>query len=115
MILSPTGLTAPGLDRVIPWAAIADLDMTLSRGGIAMRLLLPPGADWPERAPGRHAVKLDPKRRIVTLTVGLPRKMKPQDFADLIARYQAAHQARRLLSERAPIATTAVPLETHPA
>jgi Zn-dependent protease with chaperone function len=115
LILSPTGLTAPGLDRVIPWAAIADLDMTLSRGGIAIRLLLLPGADWPERAPGRHAMKLDPKRRIVTLTVGLPRKMKPQDFADLIARYQAAHQARRLLAERAPIATPAVPLETHPA
>lgn len=107
LILSPAGLTAPGLDRVIPWEAVADLDMSLSRGGIVTRLLLPPGADWPERAPGRHPVKLDAKRRIVTLTVGLPRGMKPQDFADLIARYQAAHHARRALAERAARATVA--------
>jgi hypothetical protein len=81
--------------------------MSLSRAGIVTRLLLPPGADWPERAPGRHPVKLDAKRRIVTLTVGLPRGMKPQDFADLIARYQAAHHARRALAERAARATVA--------
>lgn len=118
LILSPAGLTTPGLDRVIPWEAVADLDMALSRGGIVTRLLLPPGGDWPERTPGRHPVKLDPKRRIVTLTVGLPRGMKPQDFADLIARYQAAHHARRVLAGRAPsaaVATGVAPPEAQPA
>ena len=99
LILRPEGLKAPGLDRTIPWDTIADLDMTLTNGGVVTRLLLPPDADWPQRAPGRHAVKLDAKRRIVTVTVGLPRGMKPQDFADLLARYQAAHRARQILAE----------------
>lgn len=102
LTLSPGGLTAPGLDRVIPWEAIADLDMTLSQSTMVTRLLLLPGASWPERVPGGRNVKLDRKRRIVTVSVGLPRGMKPQDFADLIERYQAAHQARRILAEQTP-------------
>lgn len=102
LTLSPEGLKAPGLDRMIPWDAIADLDMTLSQSTMVTRLLLPPGASWPERVPGGRNVKLDPKRRIVTVSVGLPRGMPPQDFADLIGRYRAAHQARRILAEHAP-------------
>ncbi|WP_238258721.1 hypothetical protein [Methylorubrum podarium] len=87
---------------MIPWDAIADLDMTLSQSTMVTRLLLPPGASWPERVPGGRNVKLDRKRRIVTVSVGLPRGMPPQDFADLIGRYRAAHQARRILAEHAP-------------
>mgnify|MGYP005993287025 CR=1 FL=1 len=111
LVLSPEGLRAPGLDRTIPWDDVADLDMTFGQGAMVTRLLLPPGALFPQRVPGRGAVKLDPKRRIVTLSVGLPRGMKPQDFADLIGRYQAAHQARQLLVEAA---RTSSP-ETQPA
>ena len=101
LVLSPEGLRAPGLDRTIPWDAVADLDMTSGQGAMATRLLLPPGAPWPERVRGGRNVKLDPKRRIVTVTVGLPKGMKPQDFADLIGRYRAAHQARLILAEAA--------------
>ncbi|CAO4153735.1 Protease HtpX [Methylorubrum aminovorans] len=101
LTLSPEGLKAPGLDRTIPWDSIADLDMTFNQTGILTRLLLPPEADWPQRLPGRHGTKLDAKRRIITLPIGLPRGMKPQDFADLIGRYQMAAQARRLLAESA--------------
>ena len=101
LILRPDGLKAPSLDRAIPWAAIADLDLSLVRRSMVTRLLLPPEADWPERVRGVRGAKLDPKRRIVTLTVGLPRRMKPQDFADLLGRYQTAAQARRILAERA--------------
>ncbi|BAU91996.1 peptidase M48 Ste24p [Methylorubrum populi] len=99
LVLSPEGLKAPGLDRTIPWDSVADLDMTFSQSGVATRLLLPPEADWPQRLPGRHGAKLDAKRRIVTLATGLPRGMKPQDFVDLIGRYQNAALARRLLDE----------------
>ncbi|MEH3147709.1 MAG: M48 family metallopeptidase [Methylobacterium frigidaeris] len=99
LTLSPGGLLVPGLDRTIAWDDVADLDMTLSHGGIVTRLLLPPEASWPGRLPGRHGVKLDARRRIVTFPVGLPRGMKPQGFADLIASYQAAAQARRILAE----------------
>jgi Zn-dependent protease with chaperone function len=102
LTLSPEGLKAPGLDRTIPWEAVADLDMTLSQSTMVTRLLLPPEAAFPQRVPGGRNVKLDPKRGIVTVSVGLPRGMKPQDFADLIGRYRAAHQARRILAERAP-------------
>ncbi len=100
LTLSPRGLTAPGLDRTIPWDDIADLDMTFGQGAMVTRLLLPPGAAFPKRIPGRRTAKLDPKRRIVTLVVGLPRGMKPQAFADLIRRYQAAHQARQILARQ---------------
>ncbi|SFH07794.1 Zn-dependent protease with chaperone function [Methylobacterium gossipiicola] len=99
LILGPESLRAPGLDRAIPWDDIADLDLALNRSAMVMRLLLPPGASWPQPLPGRHGVKLETKHRIVTLTFGLPRGMKPQDFAALIGRYQDAAQARRLLAE----------------
>lgn len=100
LILEAEGLKAPGLEQTIAWDDIADLDMLASSGHIVTRLLLMPSAPWPQRSRGRHGVKLDPKHRIVTLSVGLPRKMKPQDFANLIGLYQAAHQARKLLAER---------------
>jgi len=104
LTLSPAGLKAPGLDRTIPWDSIADLDMTLNQTGILTRLLLPPDADWPQRLPGRNGIKLDAKRRIITFPIGLPRGMKPPDFAELIGRYQMAAQARRLLAETEALA-----------
>lgn len=101
LILKADGLTAPGLDGTIGWGDIADLDLLVTNGQMVMRLLLPPQAPWPQRAPGRRrGVKLDAKRRIVTLSFGLPHKMKPQDFAALLGRYQTAHEARKILAER---------------
>ncbi|GJE55218.1 MULTISPECIES: M48 family metalloprotease [Methylobacterium] len=100
LILRPGGLAVPGLDRVITWDDIADLDLTTNQTGIVTRLLLPPEAPFPQRAPGGRGIKLDAKRRIVTIALGLPRRMKPQDLADLFGRYQQAAQARRILAER---------------
>lgn len=62
-----------------------------------MRVLLPPAVPWPARRPGRPAAKLDPKRRIVTLPLPMLRGLNPQGFADLIATYQVAAQARSIL------------------
>jgi hypothetical protein len=101
MVLSPEGLKTPALDRTIPWDDIADLDMTLNQAGMVTRLLLPPDAAFPGRGPRGRGLKLDTKRRIVTLAHALPRKMKPQDFADLIGRYRTAARARRILTETA--------------
>lgn len=109
MALRPEGLHVPGLDRAIAWDDIADLDMTLDRLTMVTRLLLPPEVAVPQRIPGGRGIKVDPKRRIVTLKHGLPRKMKPQDFADLIGRYRDAAQARRILAE---IAARPVPHES---
>jgi hypothetical protein len=106
LTLSPEGLKAPGLDQLIPWGDIADLDMTLSQSTMVTRLLLPPGVPFPKRIPGGRNVRLDAKRRIVTVSVGLPRGMTPQDFADLIGRYRTAHEARRILAEQAVDAGT---------
>jgi hypothetical protein len=98
LVLKPDGLAVPGLDRTIAWDDIADLDMTGNHAGIVTRVLLPPEVRWPERRPGRHAVKLDAKRRIVTVPVPLPRGLDRQGFADLIAAYRAAAEARRILA-----------------
>ncbi|WP_238270262.1 M48 family metalloprotease [Methylobacterium cerastii] len=99
LILRPDGLEVPGLDRSIAWEAIADLDISVNQTGIATRLLLPPEAPFPVRVPGGRGVKLDAKRRIVTFALGLPRRTTPQDFADLLGRYQVAAQARHLLAQ----------------
>ncbi len=99
MILRPEALVIPGLDRAIPWDDMADLDMTLQQTGIVTRLLLPPEALFPQRVPGGRKIRLDPKRRIVTIRASLPRKMTLQDFADLIGRYRHAAEARRILAE----------------
>ncbi|WP_244276557.1 M48 family metallopeptidase [Methylobacterium indicum] len=118
LVLSPEGLASPGLDRAIAWDDIADLDMTISHAGVVTRVLLPPAAPFPGRRPGRHGVTLDPKRRIVTLAVPMPRGMKPQGFADLIAAYRAATEARRILAAAAPSApgpARAEPAATQPA
>ncbi|AWN50082.1 peptidase M48 [Methylobacterium terrae] len=101
LVLRPEGLAAPGLDRTIAWDDIADLDLTGSQSGLVMRVLLPPAVPWPERRPGRPAAKLDPGRRIVTLPLPMPRGMNPQGFADLVATYQAAAQARSILAGNA--------------
>jgi Zn-dependent protease with chaperone function len=99
MILRPDGLTVPGLDRPIAWDSIADLDMTLRNTGMVTRLLLPPEAPFPQRVAGARRVGVDVKRRIVTIKAGLPAKMKPDDFAELLGRYRRAAEARRLLAE----------------
>ena len=44
-------------------------------------------------------MRLDPKRGIVTLRAALPRGMRAQGFADLVAQYRHAATARRLLAE----------------
>lgn len=98
LVLRPEGLAAPGLDRTIAWSDIADLDLTGNHGGLVMRVLLPPAVPWPERRPGHPAARLDPERRIVTLPLPMPRGMNPQGFADLIATYQSAAQARSILA-----------------
>lgn len=103
LTLRPEALAVPGLDRPIAWDDVADLDMTWTQSRMVTRLLLPPEAPFPQRLRGGSA-KLDAKRRIVTVSAGLPRKMKPQDFADLIGRYRQAAQARRILVERAAAA-----------
>ena len=100
LILRPESLAVPGLDRPVAWVDIADLDMTERNGGVITRLLLPPEAPFPRRVPGGRAIKLDAERRIVTITAGLPRAMKAQDYADLIGSYRRASEARRLLAER---------------
>ena len=99
LILRPDGMAVPGLDRPIAWDAIADLDIAANQTGLATRLLLPPEAPFPVRVPGGRGVKLDARRRIVTIALGLPRGMKAQDFADTLGRYRAAAQARRLLAD----------------
>ena len=101
LLLRRDALVLPALDRPIAWAHVADLDMALDRGRISTRLLLPPEAPFPVRRPGGRRVKLDPRQRIVTFTAGLPRGMKAQDFADLLGRYRAADEARRLLAAEA--------------
>ncbi|MGE7417050.1 M48 family metalloprotease [Methylobacterium tarhaniae] len=108
LVLRAEGLAAPGLDRTIAWSDIADLDLTGNHRGLVMRVLLPPAVPWPERRLGRPAAKLDPKRRVVTLPLPLPRGMNPQGFADLIATYQVAAQARSILdAATAPVAEPA--------
>ncbi|SFU76077.1 Peptidase family M48 [Methylobacterium sp. 174MFSha1.1] len=102
LVLRPEGLAAPGLDRTIAWTDIADLDLTGNHTGLVMRVLLPPAVPWPQRRPARPAVKLDAKRRIVTLPLPMPRGMNLQSFADLIATYQGAARARTLLEGTTP-------------
>ncbi len=108
LILRRREMMIPGLNTPIAWEHMADLDMTLHQGRVITRLLLPPGALFPARVPGSRRVKLDPKRRIVTLTAGTPHGMKAQDLAELIACYRRAVEARRLLAaEGAPTDPTA--------
>ncbi len=98
LLLRPDGFTLTGLDREIAWEHLIDLDMMLERGRISTRLLLSPEAPLPVRTPGRRRIKLDGKQRIVTFTAGLPRGMKAQGYAELLARYRLADLARRQLA-----------------
>ena len=100
LILRPEAMLVPGLDREIVWGDIADLDMTWNNNVMVTRFLLPPDAPFPRRTSAGRKVKLDAERRIVTMRAVLPRKMKPQDFADLIGRYRQAAEAQRILAIR---------------
>ena len=109
LALTPEGLSPPGLDRPIAWSDVADLDLTVHQNRMLTRVLLPPEAPFPRKIRGGRFVKVDEKRRIVTLTFGLPRKMTPEAFADLIGRYQTAWRARRILAEKSPDAASVAP------
>ncbi|WP_245504185.1 M48 family metallopeptidase [Lichenihabitans psoromatis] len=98
LVFGRDALTVPGLDRPIAWDDIADLDLACDYNRMTTRLLLRPGSPLPERVTRARNVKLDPKQRIVTLKTILPGKMKPQEFADLLGRYQHAAEARRRLA-----------------
>lgn len=115
LILRPEALVVPGCDRPISWDDVADLDITVNQTGLATRLLLPPEAPFPKKVPGGRGLKLDAKRRIVTIALGLPRKMRPQDFADLIGRYRLAAEARRTLSGANPTVARPLVHEIEPA
>ena len=80
--------------------------MTLRNTRMVTRVLLPPEASFPQRVVGGRQVSLDPKRRIVTIRAGLPRKMKARDSADLIGHYRHAAEERRLLAQENIIAST---------
>jgi Zn-dependent protease with chaperone function len=99
LILTPGAMRIAGLDKPIAWEHVADLDMTLDRGAIATRLLLPPEAPFPAKLRGGRRVTLDTKRRIVTFKAVPPRHLKADGFADLIARYRQADLARRMLED----------------
>ena len=98
LVLRPEAMAIPGLSVPIAWEHVADLDMTLHTGRMSTRVLLSPGAPFPARLPGARRVRLDAKRRIVTLTAGLPRGMKAQGFADRMADYPRAAEGRRRLA-----------------
>jgi Zn-dependent protease with chaperone function len=97
--LRPDTLLIDGLDRPIPWADVADLDMTAHQGRVVTRILLPPEAPFPERRKGGRRVRLDAKRRIITFAAAPPRRMKVQGYAEIIARYRQADAARRALAQ----------------
>ena len=105
LILRPQEMLIPGLSAPIAWGHVADLDMTLHQGRVVTRMLLSPDAPFPARLSGRRRVKLDPKRRVITLTAGLPRGIEAPDLAELIARYRRAAEARRLLAEERTISS----------
>lgn len=121
LILSPAGLKAPGLDRTVPWADITDVDMTTTYGGMIIRLLLSSDGAWPVLMKRKRGAALDAAGRIVTLTVLVPRGLKPQSFADLIGSYRTASQARQALLETQidrsfqPLVGPAEPARTSPA
>lgn len=97
LVVKPDGLAPPGLDREIAWSEIAGLDLNFYQNRMITRLMLAEGP-LPKKIRGGRFAKVDAKRRTVTLTFGLPRRMKPEEFADLIGRYQQAAQARHILS-----------------
>ena len=99
LILRPDSLLISGLDRPILWEHVADLDMSVDRGRVSTRILLPSEAPFPARLPRGRRVKLDTRRRIVTFAAAPPRNLKVQSFADLIARYRQADAARRILAQ----------------
>jgi len=100
LVLRPEDVQVTGLEQPIRWDDIADLDVSLQRGAVVMRMLLVAGTAAPVRKGKARNVVLDGRRRIVTVTANLPRGMKAQDFADLIGRYRAAAAARRWLAEQ---------------
>lgn len=99
LTLRPDALVIPALDRPLPWHDIADLDMHMRYNGIGIRLLLPPEAPFPQCTQRSRALKLDTERRIITLRIGVPRKMAPRQVAELLGLYRRAAQARTLLTE----------------
>ena len=105
LVLRADGLIVPGLDRPIPWDEVADLDVARRRTRMVTRILLP-RAPFPRRVAGGRRIRLDDARRIVTVTAGLPRGMRPRDVAALVGRYRQAAEARRLLAERNAAAST---------
>ena len=98
LVLTPDALGFMGLSRPIAWDEVADLDMAWTNNRVTMRVLLPGNVPFPERRPGARRIGLDAARRIVTVTAVLPRNTKPRDFAQHIADYRRAAQARRLLA-----------------
>ncbi len=109
LVLRPDAMLISGLDRPIAWGHVADLDMTLDRGRVVTRVLLPPEAPVPVRMRGGRRVKLDAKRRIVTFMAAPPRDLKVEGFAELIGRYRQAEAARRILAESTDVANVNSP------
>jgi Zn-dependent protease with chaperone function len=101
LILTPDNITVRGLDRPVAWKHVADLDMTLARGGVTTRILLAPEAAVPAQLRRSRRVKLDMKHGTVTFTAVPPRHLKAEGFADLIARYRQADMARQILEDAA--------------
>lgn len=99
LVLRPEAMAIAGLDRPIAWEHALDLEMSMHQGRIVTRILLPPEAPFPARAPGGRRVKLDPRRRSVTFAAGPPRGLKAQGFADLVWRYRQAAMARQILAK----------------
>lgn len=98
LVLRPEAISVTGLDRPIAWADVAHVGITLHQGALVTRLVLMRDRPLPAKLPGARRLKLDPKGYGVTFTRAPPRGLKPEAYADLIARYREADAARRHLA-----------------
>ncbi|GGF54209.1 peptidase M48 [Azorhizobium oxalatiphilum] len=99
LILERDALVHPGLDRPIPWAEMSGLGYQNDKGNLVILVEIAPDAPFPAKVKGARRIKLNAKKRLITIRAIPPRVLKLQGAVDVIDSYARAAQARRVLAE----------------
>ena len=99
LVVGPDGFRCIGITGMVPWSQIRGVQVMTGQQFITT-FHLDPAAPLPVRTGHRWAVKVNAKKRVLTLNGMAPRGMKPQAYLDLLNQALRAYRAREALRAR---------------
>ena len=99
MILRANEIGVTGLDMPISWGHVMKYDVSLANHQLITTLHLKDDAPLPQKTKGKGRVRINKKKKIITITGMLPKGLNFKTYLELLDKYINAYDAREILNK----------------